>query len=115
MLDDRTGICRSKRHRHDIDPHLTILQPVAADVRVGQFGDPPLLLQTDGFGRMSVGRVAPRTHLDKHHRAAVEGDEIDVAAQHPFTSAHDPVAQTTEKLLSFCLSTLPEGLPWIPR
>ena len=86
-----------------------------ANVGGGQFGDPPLLLRADGFGRMPVGGVAPRPHLDEHHRAAVEGHQIDVATQHPLSSADDPVAQSLEELFRLGLATLPECLPWITR
>ena len=105
MLDDRACPRGAERDRHHVDPHLTVLQPVAADVGGSQFGDPPLLLQADGLRRMPVGGVGPRPHLDEYHRAAVEGDEIDVSAEHPLPPADNPVAQAPEKLLSLGLAT----------
>ncbi len=59
MLDDWPRARGTERDGHHVDPHLAVLEPVPTNIGGGQFGDPPLLLWTDGFGGMTVGGVGP--------------------------------------------------------
>ena len=53
---------------------------------------------------MTVGRGGPRSHLHEHDRAAVERDDVDVAPEHPFAAADDPVAEATKILCRLVLA-----------
>ena len=57
---------------------------------------------------MAVGGVGSRADLDEDHRAAVEGHDVDVAAEHPLAAADDPVAESAEILRRFVLAAATE-------
>ena len=78
------------------------------DVGVGELGDAPLLLVADRLRRMPVGGVAAGSDLDKHHRAVVEHDQIDVSAEHGFPSGDDPVADAAQIFGRLVFSTTAE-------
>ena len=115
MLHKRTAALCAERHSYHVDPHLAVLETVAANVGGGKLCDPPLLLHTHGLSRMAVRRVAPRTHLDENHRATVEGHQVDVSAEHAFTPAYDAIAETAEVFLGLRFAAAAQGIPRVRR
>jgi hypothetical protein len=103
MFDDRCPV-GLERYGDDVDADRLILEPMAPDIRRGKLGNPTLLLIPDRFGGMAVLGIRTAAYLDKHHRAAVNGDDVDVATKHPYTAAHNPVAEFFEVADRFLLT-----------
>ena len=109
MLHDRLPIGSGrKRHRDHVDPHALVLKAMPADIDGSQFGDPPLLCRPDRLGRVAMLGVRTASHFNKHHGAAVEGHDIDVAAEHPLAAAQDPVPELLEMPGSLVLAPASE-------
>ena len=84
---------------------------MTADVGGRQFGDPPLLDESHGFSGVAMGGVGPGTNLHEHDRAAVEGDDVDVAAEDPLTAADDSVAKPPKVGRRLILAAAAEFVP----
>ena len=95
MLDLWPTFGAVERDGDHVDPRRAVFEPMPVDVGRGELGDAPLLVEAHGLGRMSVGRVGSRPHLDEHHRAVVEGHDVDIAAQIAFHRAHGRLATVT--------------------
>jgi hypothetical protein len=60
---------------------------------------------------MAMVGVRPRTNLDEHDRAAVEGDDVDVAPEDPLAAADDPVAKPPKVGSRLILAAAAEFVP----
>jgi hypothetical protein len=84
---------------------------VPSDVGIGQIDQPPLLLLVDCFHWMTVGGAAAGPYLNEDNRPAIEGDNIDIAPQHPFASADDSISQPLQIAGCLVLTPLAEFSP----
>ncbi len=110
MLDRGSG-SGIEGHCDHIDPDALVFQPVAANVGSSQFRDSPLLGGADGLGGMTMGRVRSGANLDKDHRPAVEGNDVDVASKYSLPATDDSVALPFEVANSLVLGPPSQFIP----
>jgi len=100
-----------ERDGYHINPDGAVLQSVPPDVSIGQIDQPPLLLLVDCFHRVAVGSAAAGPHLNEDNRPAIEGNNINIAPQHPFASADDSISQPFQIAGCLVLTPLAEFSP----
>jgi len=52
-----------------------------------------LFFPVNRLNRMAVERAAAGPHFNKDNGPAIDGDDVDVAPQDPFSAGDDPVAE----------------------
>ena len=93
MLDRRPARIFGPGDRDDVEAGRVIAAG-RCDFEIRQRGlrHAPLLARVDRFGRMAgVGRAA-RFHFDEHDRAAVDGDDVELAQRRIVAALQDAVS-----------------------
>jgi len=108
MLDLRPARALGPGNGNHIEAGVVIEQAVAFEIDRGQTGETPLFVPVDSLGRMAMFIGLACLDLDKHHRAPVDGHQIEFAKLRPDTTADDMIAQPAEKAGGRRLATLPQ-------
>ena len=76
---------------NDVETAGGVTEGIFHQVASGDFPDLPLLAGGHGFLRTAEGFVGPGLDLDEDERAAVPGDDVDLAAEHAEAPGDDGI------------------------
>src|SRR5688572_21499432 len=111
-------VCELRRrdrgvHGDDVEAARRVVEAMRGDVLFGHRGQASLFLLRHGLDWIAESAIGLGLHFDKYYRAAVVGDDIDLAEPRAITPFQNGVSALFELLAGHRFSALAEPLSLI--